>query len=134
MATFVGQSRDQMTLELWYATMLLGHVEEAFEHQGTWFGNFRGATQRSNDRLSCRLDDFMDFCRDWYVRAGSSGGADASEFNAFHDVVRSGLWYTTTQDGLRTKISDAPMFMDGRNGEISWTVLSERNEAQGTER
>ena len=111
-----------MMLELWYGKTLLGRIEDAFEHQGTWFGDFRAAPQRATDPLSRRLDEFMDFCCDWYARAGSTEGADATELDAFDDVVRSGLWYTTDQDGSRTKIVDAPMFMDGRNGEISWTV------------
>ena len=32
------------------------------------------------------------------------------------------LWYAVDENGMKVAIADAPMFMDGRHGEVSWIV------------
>ena len=112
-------------LELWHDKTCLGRVDGAFEHQGTWFGDFHAGELRGTDARNKRLWEFIDFCRDWHAREASPGGADATEFEAFDDIVRSGLWYTIDENAMKATIADAPMFMDGRDGEISWIVRTE---------
>lgn len=111
-----------MTLQLWYDETCLGRIDGAFEHQGTWFGDFHAGDLCPTDAQHQRLGEFIDFCRGWYAREGSPAGADVNEFAAFDDIVRSGLWYTIDEHAWKATIADAPMFMDGRHGEISWVV------------
>ncbi|NQT14487.1 MAG: hypothetical protein HQ582_17155 [Planctomycetes bacterium] len=111
-----------MTLQLWYDRTFVGRIDGAFEHQGTWFGDFHAGELHASETQNQRLRDFINFCQDWYAREGSPGGADATQFDAFDDLVRSRRWYTIDETGMKATITDAPLFMDGCNGDVSWIV------------
>jgi hypothetical protein len=70
--------------------------------------------------LPRRLLEFIRFCEDWNERLRDDS-ADAAEFAAYSDVVRSGLWATTDSAGRRTRVADAPVFFAG--DEVTWTPI-----------
>jgi hypothetical protein len=109
-----------ITILLLFDNVVVGEITDAFEHQGTQFGNFLCSLPADGDRTAKRLRAFIEFCKDWFERSGSEAGADASEFDQYRDVVSSGKWSVQKPDGDLSKIEDAPIFQDGLNGEISW--------------
>jgi hypothetical protein len=67
------------------------------------------------------LLEFVRFCEDWNerTRAAASSLPDPSEFDAFADVARSGLWFIkSANDEDRHRIKDAPVFFAG--DEVTW--------------
>jgi len=109
-----------MELRLCYGAIVLGTISDIVEHQGTWSGQFRRTLSTAQNSTEQRLDEFIEFCSDWHSRLRDADAADASEFDRFRDVFESGLWYTEYPDGTVNRIADAPVFMDGWCGEISW--------------
>jgi hypothetical protein len=105
---------------LLYANIVVGEVENVFEDQGTQFGDFQCSLPPDGDMTTKRLCKFIDFCKDWFERCGSEDGADASEFDQFRDIVSSGKWSIRQAAGDCSSIKEAPMFHDGREGQISW--------------
>jgi hypothetical protein len=117
-----------VTILLLFDNLVVGEITEAFEHQGTQFGNFQ-STLPADGETPKRLRAFIEFSKNWFVRSGSEAGADAVEFDQYRDVVSSGKWSIQKPGrGLR-KIQDAPMFQDGLNGEISWLEEIRSNDA-----
>jgi hypothetical protein len=108
------------TILLFFDNVVVGEITDAFEHQGTQFGNFECSLPPDGDKTAKRLRAFIEFCTDWFERSGSEAGADASEFDQYRDVVSSGKWSVQKPGGDLSKIEDAPMFQDGLKGEISW--------------
>ena len=102
-------------MQLFYNNIVVGEITDAFEHQGTWFGTFECLLKADGEPTSEQLGEFIEFCRDWFARAG----ADGSEFDRFGDIVFSSKW-SVEKAGVKVKIVDAPMFLDGLRGEISW--------------
>jgi hypothetical protein len=105
---------------LLFDEVVVGEIADAFEHEGTQFGTFQCSLPADGDRMAKRLRAFIEFCKDWVERSGSSAGADASEFDQYRDVIATGKWSVQQLGGQVFRIEDAPMFHDGLNGEISW--------------
>jgi hypothetical protein len=105
---------------LLFDNIVVGEITDAFEHQGTQFGNFQCLLPADGDKMAKRLRVFIEFCKDWFERCGSEAGATALEFDQYCEVVGSGKWSVKKPAGELSRIDDAPMFHDGLKGEISW--------------
>jgi len=108
-----------MNLQLFYDNLLVGDIAAPLLHQGTWFGDFRQVVATQDSTLAQRVCDFIAFCREWHARLATQASCEASEFDQFSDLVRSGLWFTRDADGVAARIEEAPVFTDG---EISWRL------------
>ena len=106
-------------MQLRFGSIAVGDITDAFENDGTWFGKIRWTLPIDDVPTSQRLQEFAEFCKDWFARCGSSRSADAGEFDRFDEVVSSGNWIIEDTDGIY-RLENAPMFADGTNGEISW--------------
>lgn len=113
-----------MQFSLWFNDHFVGDVRDCFLSDGVWYGKFAAENQAPPSAVSQRLAAFVSFCESWneQLRAESEA-ADASQFESFSDVVHSGNWFATDQDGTTTvAIEDAPMFFAGN--EISFRSKS----------
>ena len=115
-----------MKLQLYYDNLLVGDIAAAFLDQGTWFGDFRQAVTDQDGPLAHRICDFIAFCQEWHARLKAEAACEASEFEQFGDLLRSGLWSTKEGDSTTARIEDAPVFI---NGEISWRLRTEEGHA-----
>jgi hypothetical protein len=102
----------------------LSFIDNVIEHQGTFFGEFHLETDRELDHDLTRVIAFIDFCEDWHARQDSDNPPDASAFEQFEDLIRGQRWTILDAMDNRISVSDAPMFSEGREGEISWVVDS----------
>lgn len=109
------------SLRLEFSGLLVGVVRDAFNSDGTWFGRVDVLIDRATSDQHARVLDFIAFCQDWNERA-RGGGADASEFDRFSDVVSSGRWQTRASEGAAATVVGAPVFF--RPSEVSWTTVS----------
>jgi hypothetical protein len=111
---------DSPDLDLWFDGVLVGHIREPFQSDGTWFDILERAVQPSDSELPRRLSEFIRFCEDWNERVRDDS-ADAAEFDSYADVVKSGLWVTIDSVGRSTRIADAPVFFSG--DEVTWAFV-----------
>ncbi len=111
-----------MTHHLYFGPTYIGRVDEVFEHQGTYFGEFQLETNREMDHEMDRLILFIDFCRDWFNAQTKPSPPDASCFVKFADLIGHGRWTIIDESMHRHTIADAPMFKYGRSGELSWML------------
>jgi hypothetical protein len=100
--------------------IVVGEITNAFDHQGTWFGEFSCVLPEHGDDATRRLREFIIFCQDWFARCNSDESANASEFDQFGDLVTAGKWQIRTREGYLVTLESAPMFIDGLQGEITW--------------
>jgi hypothetical protein len=107
---------------LFYKDTEVGTIQNEFEDQGTWFGDFTMAEAAAADPGCARILGFIDFCSDWFAGCQSSGGGDAAEFNRWPDMVGASLWTIVADSGVRVALADAPMFSGGRQGDVSWIL------------
>ncbi len=105
-------------LDLRFDGILVGRIRNVLRSDGTWFGIYERAIQPDDGELARRLIDYIRFCEDWNERE-RHGTADAGEFDAYADVVTSGLWATTDSADRSTLIADAPVFFKGN--EVTWS-------------
>jgi hypothetical protein len=112
------------TFDLFYDEYLVGRIQGAFEHQGTWFGTFEGYGMG----VPPRVHEFILFCRDWHRRIDEDPKkeTDPAEFDQFHDVLALHQW-TVRQTGARQLVHQAPMFTD--ETEICWVLESRASNA-----
>jgi hypothetical protein len=103
--------------KLYYDSVLVGEIADPFEHQGTWFGNFTSQLPAAGTETQRRLTDFIAFCERWHQRLKAGDDPDASEFDAFGEVVRSDLWAVVDERGERVPVDEWPVFVEG---EVSW--------------
>jgi hypothetical protein len=108
-----------MKLQLYYDNLLVGEIAAPLLHQGTWSGDFLRVVAAQDGPLARRICDFITFCREWHVRLHAGTGCEASEFDQFSDLLRSGLWLTRDADGKAAMIEEAPVFI---SSEISWRL------------
>jgi hypothetical protein len=108
-----------MKLQLYYDSLLIGDIAVPLLDQETWFGDFHQVVALQDGPLAQRICDFIVFCREWHVRLHAGVTCEASEFDQFSDLLRSGLWLTRNADGTAAKIEEAPVFI---NGQISWRL------------
>ena len=108
-------------LHLYFGSVLVGEIRDAFCHQGTWYGDFRPTLTGEASGADRRLLDFIAFCMDWAARSRDERPHDVSEYDAFADLIGPGLWQTRASDGAITPISSAPNFY--APGEDSWLAL-----------
>ena len=107
-----------MDLRLCYGPVVVGRIAAPFEHQGTWFGLFLRASLDDGDPTQRRLFEFLAFSQAWHDRLARGEDPEAAEFDAFADLLESGLWYTRDDRGAGSPI-EAPLVVDG---ELSWQV------------
>lgn len=105
-------------LELCYGTILVGTVAEPFRSDDTWHGNFRASMRDEDGELQRLLGEFIRLSEAWNERLRRGEAADAAEFDAYSDLLTSGLWSIRRHDGQMFHISEAPVFLLG--GELSW--------------
>jgi hypothetical protein len=110
----------QSELSLWYGTMLVGQIKEAFSSDATWHGVFEPQVDPADGPVARRVWEFIEFCERWNdrVRASPEEPPDATEFDRYTDVLKSGLWRTKDALGQENQIAEAPVFF--RGGEVSW--------------
>ena len=111
---------------LYFGTDRVGSVDQVFEHQGTWFGQLQLLANSNVSHNSERLLSFIDFCAEWYSKQNSDDPPDASAFDAFPEFLAHGSWSIHDALNAVSAIADAPMFLDGRRGEISWIQLDRK--------
>jgi hypothetical protein len=107
-------------LTLWYGATLVGRVREAVCTDTTWYGTLERTISTSDGPLAARLIEFMTFCTQWNERSAAmpENPPDAAEFDRFNDVIKSGLWFTQTKEGLKQQVTEAPFFFP--ENEVSW--------------
>jgi hypothetical protein len=108
------------TVELCYDGQVIGRISDVFFSDETWFGSFHASPEGGENKLVERITRFIDFCQDWNYRVESNPNdpPDASEFEKYSDVLKSGLWCVKSPQGNVWQITEAPVF--SRNGEVSW--------------
>jgi len=106
-----------MHLQLRYGEVLVGTITDALEHQGTWLGKFESLMCANRTETERRIGEFIALCKEWHGRVDSGEGPDASEFDAFRDLLTSGQWHVAAPNGAAARIEEAPVFVEG---EISW--------------
>lgn len=100
-------------LLLRYQGMEVGRISDPMLHQGTWFGIFQPTAAASSRAL-----EFIGFCRSWNERCKYDQDApDASEFDAFADLIGDRKWAVEETGGFCTAIAKAPNFI---GDEVSW--------------
>jgi hypothetical protein len=104
--------------ELFYGKVEVGGISSAFCSDDTWHGNFRTAITSEQGPLQRRLCDFIGFCEEWNARCDRGENPDPADFDRYSDVLTSGLWCTSAEDGVVAKIDAAPVFFPG--GDVSW--------------
>ncbi len=107
---------------LYFGPTYIGRVDDVFEHQGTYFGEFQLETNCEMDNEMDRLFLFIDFCREWFDAQTQSSPPDASYFDDFEDLITNGCWTIMNESKQQHVIAGAPMFNGGRCGELSWTL------------
>ena len=112
-----------MSHYLYFGPTCIGRVDNVFEQQGTYFGEFQLETNRKMDSELDRLILFIDFCHDWFDTQTKSSPPDASHFDKFEDMIAHGCWTIVDESKQQHMIADAPMFNGGRCGELSWTLV-----------
>ena len=105
------------TLNLYYGRVLVGEITDPFQDQRTWFGYFTSRLPQNGNETQRRLAEFVTFCERWHARLKSGDNPDANEFDAFGEVVRSGLWEIEDGRGGRSAVEGWPVFIDG---EVTW--------------
>lgn len=105
-------------LTLWYGSVLVGLVNNAFCSEGTWHGNIESLADTDQTVITKRLAAFVEFCKDWNERQHDPNPPDAGEFDHFSDLLDSGLWVVKNAAGEETRIVRAPVFFVG--GDVSW--------------
>jgi hypothetical protein len=110
------------THRLSYGSLLIGRITDVFVHQGTWFGRFEIALDPTADALARRFVDFIEFCRNWHERLDKppTQQPDADEFDAYSDVIESGLWTVESAGGEIHQVEHAPVFSGVED--VSWIV------------
>lgn len=104
-------------LNLWYGSILVGRIQNAFESDRTWFGVLEITIHSDDGDLPDRLLDYIRFCENWNERVRDDS-ADPAEFERYSDLIASGRWATTNSAGTFTRIADAPVFFVGN--ELTW--------------
>jgi hypothetical protein len=117
-------------LDLWYGSVRIGRISQVTSCHPSWIGLIEHELDRLAGAGEDRLVEFIEFCIDWDTRAQSANHGDlieypdASEFEAFTDILQSGEWRIHHQDGRVEVIDEAPMF--SLYNEVSWSVVEER--------
>jgi hypothetical protein len=107
-------------LRLYYDDVAVGQIKNAFESDGTWYGIVQLESPRPDRELPRRIYDYISFVEDWNERVRRGDEADASELDRYSDLIKSGLWFTKSDDGVVSRITEAPVFFAGN--EVSWSV------------
>lgn len=108
---------DPLNLQLWYGDVLVAELEDVFPHQGTWFAQYRQVVVPEDGPLQRRLCELIAFCEEWHQRLVRDEPHDATEFDAFADVLESGLWRIPCLDGTELSMDAGPVFVQG---EATW--------------
>lgn len=118
-----------MKLYLYCDNLLVGDITAPLYDQGTWFGGFSQRVVAQDGPLAHRVCDFITFCREWHGRLAAGATCEASEFDRFSDLLRSGRWSTRASDGTVARIEEAPVFV---KAEVSWQVKPEERGMNGS--
>lgn len=107
-------------MTLWYGNVLIGRISDTFFSDDTWYGILERLVHPDDGEFSHRLVSFIDFCKDWNERIlnDPADPPDASEFDQYSDILKSGLWVVRDSAGETTRIAEAPVFFN--RGDISW--------------
>lgn len=105
-------------MDLFFRNNLIGQIEDVFETDGTWFGDFKPTSGTNSSKNVSRALEFIEFCKAWNASQCSSEPRQADEFDKYSDVLESGSWTIADSLGATTQIEDAPNFAD--DNEVSW--------------
>lgn len=107
--------------ELWYQTIRVGRIANAFESDATWFGTFTPLPSEDRGTLRDEIDAYIAFCRAWDERLRDPANPpDAAEFDRYRALIHSGLWCVRWSDGASDAIAEAPVFFF--DGDVTWRV------------
>ena len=119
-------SGSSVAAKLYYDSLLVGEIADAFEHQGTWSGGFTSLLAPDGAGPQRRVAEFIAFCERWHERLKAGADPDAAEFDAFGPIVRSGRWQVENERGERLAVDQAPVFVEG---EVSWRLRGDAGPA-----
>lgn len=110
-------------VQLWYAGQVVGQITDVFFSDHTWFGSFHSSVAKDGQRVTARVIQFIEFCRDWNSRVESNphDPPDPAEFDQYSDLLKSGLWSVKSAQGDVWQINEAPVF--SRDGDVSWRTV-----------
>jgi hypothetical protein len=112
--------------EIWYGSVRVGRVRDAFFTDATWYGVFETTLRPDDGGLPARLDDYIRFCIDWNRRTRDNADPpDADEFDRYADVLETGRWFTRTPEGATRPIDIAPVFFE-EGDEVTWRMPDEQ--------
>jgi len=94
---------------LWFGDQRIAILSQIFQHQGTWFADYRLAPN-----VGGRVLEFINFSR---VHL-SSGEFDEETLRSFEDIDKSMRWIIRGPGGV-IEISSAPLF---RDTDLSWVT------------
>lgn len=104
-------------LELYYGSIRIGSIEDAFYSDDTGYGIYRLSDgDDPDDPGKRRVREYIAFSEDWHARYKKNEAFEDSEWDAFQDVTASRLWRTLSREGVASPM-DGPVFVEG---EISW--------------
>jgi len=111
-------------LKLYYGSLLVGTIRNAFQSDGTWYGTTDlgpgvGSAAQGGE-LSREIAEYIRFTEEWNERVHRGEPADASEFDRYSNLLKSRQWSTRDEKGKVSHIAEAPVFFTG--GEVSWQI------------
>lgn len=93
----------------------VGDLSDTHFTDDTWFATVR-VSLTDDSVLASRVRSFIALCLDWHARIDTD--PDASEFDAFTDLINDSRWSVASDDASTESIHLAPSFLPG--GEITW--------------
>jgi hypothetical protein len=114
-----------MSLQLRFREVVVGEILDPYFSDNTGYGRFR-ASPPGGGETERRIRGFIAFSKDWHARLKAGANPDASEFDAFLDLVESGLWHTASPDGTVRRIK-CPLIVEA---EITWRPATEPTASQ----
>jgi hypothetical protein len=89
-----------------FGELIVGQIKDPFCSDDTWHGTLECQLQAGDGPHARRVLDFIAFCEDWNERVerDEPTAGNPAEFDAFSDVVDSGLWEVRTETGARHRL------------------------------
>ena len=106
--------------------LVVGRLENCSCDDDTWNGTIILTIEQHYGELAKRVLQFIKFCQEWNERVLQRLPSEASEFDEYSDLIKTGLWKTKEANGDVRYIVDAPVFF--QSGEVSWKAAKERRE------
>ena len=93
----------------------VGALTDTYFTDDTWFATVCVSIP-DDSAFASRVRAFIALCIDWHARIDTD--PDASEFDAFDDVINDSRWSAVSDNGETELIHLAPSFFP--DGEVTW--------------